>query len=359
MVSAKVIADLPKVALHDHLDGGLRPQTVVDLASEVGHELPTTDPDGLADWFFDQANAGSLQQYLTTFEHTVAVMQRPEHLRRVAREFVLDQAADRVVYAEARWAPEQHTRAGMSPAEAVAAVRDGLADGMAESAANGRPIVVQQIVTTLRTSEPRRDIADLAVMFRNDSVCGFDLAGDESAPMSSGHDEMFRYLRSRLVPLTIHAGEAAGVESITQAVGDWGASRLGHGVRIADDISVSGSGFTLGEVAAYVCDRRIALEVCPSSNVQTGVCGSVGEHPVGMLIDAGFRVAISCDNRLMSRTSLTRELTSVAESFGLGIVDLWRLTRDAMRSAFFPYDSRERLLDVVIDPAYRAALNER
>lgn len=359
MVSTQVIADLPKVALHDHLDGGLRPQTVVELAADIGHELPATDPQELADWFFDHANAGSLHQYLTTFEHTLAVMQRPEHLLRVAREFVLDQAADNVVYAETRWAPEQHTRAGMSLVEAVSAVRDGLAQGMAEAAANGRPVVVQQILTTLRHNQPRREVADLAVMFRNDSVCGFDLAGDEANYPSSGHEEMFRYLRSRLVPLTIHAGEAAGVDSIAHAVGSCGATRLGHGVRIVDDIAVSGSGFTLGEVASYVCDRRIALEVCPTSNVQTGVCASIEEHPVGILIDAGLRVAISCDNRLMSRTTLTRELSLVADAFGLGIVDLWRITRDAMRSAFFPYDSRERLLDRVIDPAYRAALSER
>lgn len=359
MVPTQVIVGLPKVALHDHLDGGLRASTVVELAAEIGHELPTHEPDRLAEWFFDQASRGSLDLYLETFRHTLAVMQRPEHLRRVAREFVLDQAADKVVYAETRWAPEQHTEAGLSPAAAVEAVRDGLAEGMAEAAAASHPIVVQQIVTALRHGEPRRDIAELAVTYRNDSVCGFDLAGSEASFPAGRHADSFAYLRSRMVPLTIHAGEAAGVDSIAEAVGLCGATRVGHGVRIADDISSVGTGFVLGEVASYVRDRRIALEVCPTSNVQTGVCASVATHPVGVLIDAGFRVSINCDNRLLGRTNLTRELSQVTEAFGLGVVDLWRLTRDAMRSAFYPYDKRERLLDAVIDPAYRAALSER
>ncbi|MGV8907596.1 MAG: adenosine deaminase family protein, partial [Propionicimonas sp.] len=178
-VSIEDCRALPKVALHDHLDGGLRPATIVEEALLIGHPLPTDDPEALGEWFYQAADSGSLVRYLETFSHTIAVMQTSAQLRRVAAEFVEDQAADGVVYAEARWAPEQHRAGGLSLAEAVEAVRDGLADGMATCAAAGRPIIASQILTSMRHGAPTVEIAELAVAYRHDSVCGFDIAGAE------------------------------------------------------------------------------------------------------------------------------------------------------------------------------------
>lgn len=354
-VDAELIRSLPKVALHDHLDGGLRPETVVELAAAAGHELPTTDPDALGRWFFEAADSGSLVRYLQTFDHTIACLQSAAHLRRVAREFVEDQAADGVVYTEARWAPEQHLAGGLTLAQAVEAVRDGLAEGMAASERAGRPIVAQQIVTSMRHLPPRPEIAQLAVDYRHDSVCGFDLAGAEAGFPPARHLPSLEKLHRRCVPVTIHAGEAAGVESIWEAVALCGANRLGHGVRIVEDITRTDGGYALGEVASWVRDRRIPLEVCPTSNVQTGVCASIAEHPIGLLAELGFRVTVSCDNRLMSGTSLTRELGLVADAFGHGLPELRRFMLDAARAAFLPYDRRRALIEDVILPGFARA----
>lgn len=347
---------LPKVALHDHLDGGLRPATVVELAAEAGHTLPTTDPDALADWFFAAADSGSLVRYLETFEHTLACMQTAEHLRRVAREFVEDQAADGVVYAEARWAPEQHRARGLTLAAAVEAVRDGLAEGMAVVAASGRMIVARQIVTSMRHLEAKHEVAQLAVDYRGDGVCGFDIAGAEAGFPPSLHAESFSYLRREMVPFTIHAGEAFGVSSIRDAVASCGASRIGHGVRIVEDITTDADGTVrLGPVASYVRDRRIPLEVCPTSNVQTGICASVADHPFARLAALRFRVTVSCDNRLMSRTTLSRELALLSEAFGYGLADVRWFTLNAAKSAFYGYDERRALVEDVIKPGFAAA----
>lgn len=349
------IRALPKVTLHDHLDGGLRAQTVVELSAEAGHALPTTDPDALADWFFEAADSGSLVRYLETFEHTIACMQTAGHLRRVAREFVEDQSADGVVYAEARWAPGQHTAGGLSVGEAVDAVRDGLAEGMDAAARAGRPIVARQIVTSMRHGTPRPDIASLAVDRRDDGVCGFDIAGAEAGYPPSLHAASFDYLRRHNVPFTIHAGEAFGVASIWEAVQLCGASRIGHGVRLVEDIARTASGYELGEVATYVRDRRIPLELCPSSNVQTGICDSVRTHPFGLLAALRFRVTVNCDNRLMSRTTLSRELALLADAFDFTLKDLRWFTLNAAKSAFYRYDRRRALVEDVIVPGFRAA----
>lgn len=350
-LAPETIRALPKVALHDHLDGGLRATTVAGMAAEVGHDLPTAE-EGLADWFFDAADSGSLVRYLTTFQHTVAVMQTADQLRRVAREWVEDLAADGVVYGEARWAPEQHTRRGLSLADAVAAVGEGLAEGMAAAAASGTPFVARQLVTSLRHTAPNPDLVELAVA-REHLVAGFDLAGPEDGFGAELHAASFARLRDTFTPFTVHAGEAAGVASIAGAVHQ-GALRLGHGVRIAEDITPDGSGWRLGPVARWVLDRRIPLEVSPTSNLQTGVCATVAEHPFGLLERLGFVVTINCDNRLMSRTSHSRETQLLVDAFGYGLADLERFATDAARAAFLPHEERERLVAEVIAPAYRA-----
>ncbi|WP_300080477.1 adenosine deaminase [Propioniciclava sp.] len=351
---AALIATLPKVALHDHLDGGLRPATMLELADEVGHRLPATDAAGLADWFHRAASSGSLERYLATFVHTVACMQTPDHLRRVAREWVLDLAADGVVYGEARWAPEQHRAAGLTPAAAVAAVAEGLREGMAEAAASGRPMIARQLVSSLRHRPASSAVAELAISGADQLVAGFDLAGPEDGYPATDHHVTFAHLADHWVPVTIHAGEAAGVASIAGALHQ-GALRLGHGARLVDDIAAEGDGFRLGPVATWVRDRRIPLELSPSSNLQTGVCATIGEHPFGLLARLGFVVTVNCDNRLMSRTSLSRELGLLVDAFGYGLADLHRFTVDAARAAFLPHDGRERLVTEVIDPGFAAA----
>ncbi len=344
------------MALHDHLDGGLRDDTVAELAADVGHTLPVSDPADVADWFVTQSNAGTLAEYLLTFAETVAVMQTPEALRRVAREFVVDQAFDGVVYAEARWAPEQHLERGMTPAEAVEAVRDGLAEGMDLAAEQGRTIIARQLVTSLRHTPPRRDITRLAVDYRDDSVCGFDLAGPEDGFPPTSHLAEFEYLRRHNVPFTIHAGEAAGPESIFEAVQLCGARRLGHGVRIIEDIDFSGSAPRLGRISTFVRDFRIPLEVCPTSNVMTGICPDIESHPFEVLAELGFAVTVSCDNRLMSDTTLSREFALLTMAFDYGWDDLLAYTLTAADAAFLHLDERARLIDEVILPGFDAVV---
>ncbi len=343
-VPIEVCQVMPKVALHDHLDGGLRPSTLVEEARAVGHRLPTTDPDELAGWFFDAADSGSLVRYLETFDHTLAVMQTRAQLVRVAREFVEDQATDAVVYAEARWAPEQHLRGGLSLRDAVEAVRDGLAEGMAACASAGRPILARQILTSMRHAAPSSEIAELAVAYRHDSVCGFDIAGAEDGFPPTRFAAAFEYLRRHNFEYTIHAGEAFGLPSIWEAVQLCGASRLGHGVRLVEDVAADG---TLGDLATYIRDRRIPLELCPSSNLQTGICDTISEHPFGILAAAKFRVTVNCDNRLMSRTTLSREFALLSDAFGYDLADLRTFCLNAAKSAFLPFDQRLALIEQV------------
>ncbi|MFT3887386.1 MAG: adenosine deaminase [Arachnia sp.] len=355
MLSIDDIRPLPKVALHDHLDGGLRPATVIELCAEAGHELPTTDADELGRWFFEAADSGSLVRYLETFDHTVAAMQTAEHLARVAREFVVDQALDGVVYAEARWAPEQHEAKGMTRREAVEAVRDGLAEGMAEAAALGHPIVARQIVTSMRHVAPTVDTAQLAIDFRDDSVCGFDIAGAEDGFPAARWLPAFELLKRANMFITIHAGEADGPTSIWEAVQQCGGNRVGHGVRIVEDIEIVDGTPRLGRLAAYVRDAQVPLEVAPSSNLQTGIAGTMAEHPVNLLKELGFNVTINCDNRLMSSTTMSREFALLSETFGWTIDDVERCTLAAMNAAFLPLPEREAIIRDVIRPAYAAA----
>jgi adenosine deaminase len=345
------------VLLHDHLDGGLRPGTVVELAAQEGHALPAGDADRLRSWFEDAASSGSLERYLETFEHTVAVMQTAANLRRVARECVLDLAADGVVYAEVRYAPEQHLQGGLSLTQVVEAVRDGFTEGQEEAARDGQPIVVRQLLTAMRHQARSREIAELTVAYRDQGVVGFDIAGAEAGYPPTRHLDAFEYLQRENAHFTIHAGEAFGLPSIWQAIQWCGADRLGHGVRIIDDISLDGAADPgaapqLGLLAAYVRDKRIPLEMCPSSNVQTGAAASIGQHPIGALTRLRFRVTVNTDNRLMSGTSMTREMGLLADAFGYDIDDLRWFTINAMKSAFVPFDERLRIIDEQIKPAY-------
>ncbi|GAA1926076.1 adenosine deaminase [Nocardioides lentus] len=345
----------PKVLLHDHLDGGLRPATVLELAAEIGHELPADTVEGLATWFAESSDSGSLERYLETFDHTVAVMQTAASLTRVARECVEDLAADGVVYAEVRWAPEQHVEGGLSLDHAVACVRDGFAEGMAAAEAAGTPIVVRQLLTAMRHQARSKEIAELAVSWRDDGVAGFDIAGAEAGHPPTRHLDAFEYLARENAHFTIHAGEAFGLPSIWQAIQWCGADRLGHGVRIVDDITVHEDGSVeLGGLASYVRDNRIPLEMCPASNVQTGAAASIAEHPIGLLRDLRFRVTVNTDNRLMSRTSMTDEMWSLVEAFGYSAADLRWFTINAMKSAFLPFDARLAIIDGVVKPGYAA-----
>ncbi|BBZ24138.1 adenosine deaminase [Mycolicibacter hiberniae] len=357
-VSLETIRAAPKALLHDHLDGGLRPATVVDIAGQVGYDdLPATDPDELATWFRTRSHSGSLERYLEPFSHTVAVMQTPEALHRVAAECVVDLAADAVVYAEVRFAPELHIEGGLSFDEVTDAVLAGFADGEREAAAAGRPITVRCLVTAMRHAALSREIAELAIRFRDKGVVGFDIAGAEAGYPPSRHLDAFEYMRDHNARFTIHAGEAFGLPSIHEAIAFCGADRLGHGVRITDDITVGPDGtLHLGRLAAILRDKRIPLELCPSSNVQTGAVDSIAEHPFDLLARARLRVTVNTDNRLMSDTTMSKEMLVLAETFGYGWADLQRFTVNAMKSAFIPFDQRVQIIEEVIKPRYAALI---
>jgi len=348
----EVIQQAPKVLLHDHLDGGLRPQTVLELAEPVGHPLPANDAESLGRWFAESADSGSLVRYLETFEHTVGVMQTEEALERVARECVADLAADGVVYAEVRYAPEQHVSRDLTLDQVVGAVRSGFEAGMVD--AGGR-IVVRQLLTAMRHQARSREIAELSVKWRDAGVVGFDIAGAEAGFPPTRHLDAFEYLQRQNSHFTIHAGEAFGLPSIWEAIQWCGADRLGHGVRIVDDITVDDDGSAhLGRLAAYVRDKRIPLELAPASNVQTGAAPSIAEHPIGLLTDLRFRVTVNTDNRLMSRTSMTGEMVALVDAFGYDLARLRWFTINAMKSAFLPFDERLAIIENVVKPGYAA-----
>lgn len=339
----------PKVLLHDHLDGGLRPRTVIELAAEAGYrDLPTTDPDELGRWFTLGADRKSLELYLEGFRHTVAVMQTPDAIERVAAECVEDLAADGVVYAEIRMAPELLTDGGLTLDEAVLAMLAGLRLG-----AQGGPITVGLIVTAMRQAARSVEIAELAVRHRDEGVVGFDIAGPEAGYPPTRHLDAFHLIARENFHFTIHAGEGFGLPSIWEALQLCGAERLGHGVRIVEDIATRPDGrVTLGRLAAYVRDRRVPLEMCPTSNVHTGAALSIADHPFGLLRRLRFRVTVNTDNRLMSGITLSSELAALSEAFGLGLDDLEWLTLNGMKSAFLPFDGRLRIINELIKPGY-------
>lgn len=346
---------MPKVLLHDHLDGGLRPETVIELADDAGYEdLPTRDPQELTEILTAGAHRGHLNLYLDAFRHTVGVMQTRDALHRVAREAAEDLAADGIVYAEVRFAPELHTERGLTLDEAVEAVLRGFQDGSAF-----RQLKVRALLTAMRTAARSAEIAELAVRHRDDGVVGFDIAGAEAGWPPSRHLDAFQYVHRENFHVTIHAGEGFGLPSIWEAVQYCGAERLGHGVRLADDIRVDSDGtVTLGRLASYIRDRRIPLEMCPTSNVQTGAAESIAEHPLRLLRQLHFRVTVNTDNRLMSQVTLTDEFASLVREFGYGWPDLQWLTVNAMKSAFAPFDERLDLVNNTLKPGFARYLTE-
>jgi adenosine deaminase len=352
-ISLETIRRAPKVLLHDHLDGGLRPRTIVELAREVGYGgLPTSDPDDLAAWIRRGADRKSLELYLETFAHTVGVMQTPEAIARVAAECAEDLAADGIVYAEVRYAPELSTAGGMSLDAVVEATIEGFRIGTERAAAAGRTIIVRSLATAMRQADRALEIAELALRHRDEGVIGFDIAGPEAGFPPGRFADAFRRLTHASFHLTLHAGEGYGLPSIREAL-DLGAERLGHGVRIVDDIEVDADGRArLGRLAAYVRDRRIPLELCPTSNVHTGLVGSVAEHPFDLLRRLRFRVTVNTDNRLMSDVTLSGEFAALDTAFAIGVGEMEWLTLNAMKSAFLPFDERLRLIDEVIKPGY-------
>ncbi len=354
MLTPDTIRRAPKALLHDHLDGGLRAATVVDLAAEYSYrDLPTTDPAALDRWFTRGADRKSLELYLETFAHTVGVMQERDAIARVAAECAEDLAADGVAYAEVRYAPELSTGRRLTLDEAVEATLEGFRIGAGHAAAAGRPIVMRMLVTAMRQAARSVEVAECAVRWRDAGVVGFDIAGPEEGYRPTRHLDAFDRIRRENFHITIHAGESFGLPSIWEAVQFCGAERLGHGVRIVDDIEVRDDGaIALGRLATYVRDRRIPLEMCPTSNVHTGAAASIERHPFDLLRRLRFRVTVNTDNRLMSGTTLSAEFAALDAAFGLGLGEMEWLTINAMKSAFAPFDERLRIINEVVKPGY-------
>ena len=354
MLTLETIRQAPKALLHDHLDGGLRPATIVDLASEYGYAgLPTTDVDELAAWIRRGADRKSLELYLETFAHTVGVLQDRDAIIRVASECAEDLAADGVVYAEVRYAPELSTEKGLTLDEVVEANLEGFRLGSAKAAAAGRPIVMKVLVTAMRQAARSVEVAECAVRWRDAGVVGFDIAGPEAGYRPTRHLEAFDLIRHENFHITIHAGEGFGLPSIWEALQFCGAERLGHGVRIVDDITVQPDGsVSLGRLAAFVRDRRVPLEMCPTSNVHSGAATSVAEHPIDLLRRLRYRVTLNTDNRLMSNVSVSSEFKALDEAFGIGLGEMEWLTINALKSAFAPFDERLRIINEVVKPQY-------
>src|SRR5690554_3772173 len=350
MVTKELIKLAPKVELHDHLDGGLRPSTIIELADEHGVAIPSHDPEALATWFARGCVQKSLPLYLETFDVTVAVLQTPEALRRVAREAVEDLAADHVVYAEIRFAPILHTVKGMRMEEVVEAVLDGMDEGRRITG-----MAFGLILCSLRNQDPTlsREVAKLAVAYRTRGVVGFDLAGDESGHPPKRHLDAFQYIRNQNFNITIHAGEGFGLESIWQGIQVCGAHRIGQGTRLIDDMSLHGTRIEkMGSLAHFIQDRRIPIEMCLSSNVGTGAAEDFATHPFNIFFHNNFRVFLSVDNRLMSDTTLTKEMEIAASHYGLNLRDLEKITVNAMKSAFIHHNEKIRIIFDVIKKGY-------
>jgi adenosine deaminase len=349
-LNAENVARAPKVLLHDHLDGGLRPQTVLDLADAHGYTaLPVKDADELEHWFRRAADSGSLVEYLETFAHTVGVMQHPDAIHRVARECALDLAADGVVYAEVRFAPELATANGLAIEAVVEAMIWGFADGCAEATAAGTYIHVGSLLCAMRQNDRWEEVAGLVVRYRDAGVVGFDLAGPEIGFPPDRVPAAIALLDRERAHRTIHAGEAAGIDSIRAALDGARAERLGHGVRIADEVADDG---TLGPVAQRVLDEQVPLEIAPSSNVQTGAYPSLAGHPVDRLHRLGFAVTVNTDNRLMSGVSASSEMTDVATTFGWSWDDVQTVTERALAAAFIAEPGMRTLLGELVAKGY-------
>ncbi len=348
------LQSLPKVLLHEHLDGVLRPQTIIELAKSIDYDqLPTQNPEELARWFHQGANQGSLPKYLEGFAHTIAVMQTEEALERVAYEQAEDLSRDGVVYFETRFAPLFHTRKGLTHQQVVSAVLKGLERGRKDFG-----ISSGLIICAMRNMDVSLEMAELAVDFRQRGVVGFDLAGEEGGYPPKKHVDAFHYIQRQNFNITVHAGEGFGQESIWQAIQYCGAHRIGHGTRLVDDIAVTdGKVVKLGDLAQYVLDKRIPLEICLLSNVHVGAARSLAEHPFKLFYQEKFRVTLNTDNRLMSNTSMTKEFEAARDTFGLTMDDFEKITINAMKSAFLPYDRRCEFIYSVIKPGYAEVRN--
>lgn len=350
------VESLPKISLHDHLDGGLRPSTVVELAAAGGIEIPCATSEELNEWVRSNADSGNLVDYLATFAVTLSVMQTAANLERIAREFVEDLIADGVVYAEIRWAPELHLEQGLDMRGAIDAVQRGIDSAVEDGRASGRHTQAFQLLCAMRQNDRADDVAGLAIDYLGRGVVGFDIAGPEAGFPASRLASAFAKLDAAWVPRTVHAGEADGLESIEGALLDGRALRLGHGVRITDDLSIEDSSgashVTLGPLAEWVRDRRIALEICPTSNVHTNAFDRFGstidQHPFEMLYQLGFAVTVNTDNRLMSGTSLSREIANLAETFGYDLDDVLQWQLNAVNAAFIASDERDALSDYLL-----------
>lgn len=339
-----MLRGFPKIELHNHLDGGLRVDTVIELADETGYpDLPTTDPVALADWF-DQGDSGSLETYLEAFGHTIGVMQTSAAIERVAYEAGEDLAGDGVIYAELRFAPWLNTKRGLRREAVIEAALAGLQRANANTG-----VELRLIVDAMRNHDHSIEDARAAVRFVGQGVVGFDLAGPEAGFPPDDHVAACRLAAEYGLGLTIHAGEAAGPESIHRAVAVCGAQRVGHGIRIIDDVTTNQEGnASFGGVASLVLDRQIPLEVCPHSNMHTlGLAPE--EHPVGLLYRSGFNITLNTDNRLMSRVSLTDEYAFAVEHHDFSIRDLRKVTENALSAAFVDHSTRQRLAAVVGD----------
>ncbi|MGB1071405.1 MAG: adenosine deaminase [Planctomycetota bacterium] len=343
------IQQMPKVQLHDHLDGGLRPETILELADAQGVALPESDPSALGEWFFRGAAQGDLPKYLEGFAVTTAVMQDEESLKRIACEHVEDLSRDGVIYGEIRFAPVLHTAGGLSMEQVLEAVLEGVRIG---SESTGT--VARIIVCSLRHMDPAisLDSAKVAVQFRDRGVVGFDLAGDESGHPPADHNDAFQFLRQKNFNITIHAGEAFGLSSIWQAIQHCGAHRIGHATRLVEDDTVPGDHRgTLGE---YILDHRIPLEMCLSSNLHTGAVTDLKAHPFPRYLREGYRVALNVDNTLMSKTTLTREWELAGDLFSLDLQDFERIAINGVKGAFCEHSLRKTLIQDQIVPRFRA-----
>lgn len=348
------LRSLPKVLLHDHLDGGLRPQTVIELAKDMGYKkLPTTDAGELGEWFLRGATRGSLPLFLEGFDHTCGVMQTEEALERVAYEMLEDMKKDGVVYVETRFAPAFHVQKGLHQETVVRSVLRGLERGKRDFG-----VEYGVILCAMRSLKPQHseEIAELTADFRDRGVVGFDLAGEEGGYPPKKHVEAFHYIQRENLSITVHAGEAFGKESIWQAIQWCGAHRIGHATRLVEDMKIKdGDVLNMGSLAQYVLDKRIPLEICLTSNVHTGAVRSMEEHPFGIYFRYRFRVTLNTDDRLMSNITLTDEYHTASEVFKLNLDDLEKITINAMKSAFMPYKRRIALIYDVIKPGFVTA----
>ncbi len=351
MTTENIIREVPKVLLHDHLDGGLRPETIIELAEQQKYDkLPTNDPTKLAEWFHQGANKGNLIEYLQGFEHTCGLMQTKNALERVAYEMMEDMKNDGICYVETRFAPILHLEKGLHYDDVVTSVLAGLERGKKDFG-----VGYGLILCGMRNMKTSLEIAELAVNYRNKGVVGFDLAGEEGGYPPKDHLDAFHFIQRENFNITIHAGEAFGKESIWQAIQFCGAHRIGHATRLLEDVVMGPNNevLSLGELSQYVLDKRLPLEICLLSNVHTGAIDKLENHPFDIFYKKRFRVFLNTDDRLMSDTTLTKEYMTAAQTFGITLDDIERLNINAMKSAFIPYEERIKYIYDIIKPGYQ------